>query len=120
MSLTAIATPCLSAKRAGTILATVKKDEAIRILEAPAAEIRARGVTRLALFGSVVRDEAGPESDVDVLVDIDCNAKFARIELSGLRLYLCDILGAETDVAIRGTLRSGMRKRVADEQRQVF
>ncbi len=96
------------------------KDEAMRVLSEHAAEIRARGVTRLALFGSVVRDEADQTSDVDVLVDIDRNAKFSLIELSGLRLYLCEILGREVDVAIRGTLKPRMRERVAAEQLQVF
>ena len=40
----------------------------IRTLTASAAEIRALGVQRLALFGSVLRDEARPDSDVDLLV----------------------------------------------------
>ncbi|MEO8505654.1 MAG: nucleotidyltransferase family protein [Acidobacteriota bacterium] len=38
-------------------------------LQARAGEIRALGVVRLGLFGSFVRDEAGPASDVDLLVD---------------------------------------------------
>ncbi len=39
------------------------------------AEIRDLGVSRLALFGSVLRDEAGPESDVDFLVQFTPSAK---------------------------------------------
>jgi uncharacterized protein len=45
------------------------RDEAIRRLLAVEAEIRRLGVRRLALFGSVVRNEARPDSDVDVLVE---------------------------------------------------
>jgi hypothetical protein len=44
------------------------RDEAVRRLVASEAEIRGLGVQRLALFGSVLRGEAGPDSDVDVLV----------------------------------------------------
>lgn len=44
------------------------RDEAVRRLVASEAEIRALGVQRLALFGSVLRGEAGPDSDVDLLV----------------------------------------------------
>ncbi|MFQ6045849.1 MAG: nucleotidyltransferase family protein [Gemmatimonadales bacterium] len=42
--------------------------EAVRRLQEAEPEIRALGVERLALFGSVLRDQARPDSDVDVLV----------------------------------------------------
>jgi predicted nucleotidyltransferase len=45
------------------------RDEAIRRLLSIEAEIRRLGVRRLALFGSVLRNEARPDSDVDVLVE---------------------------------------------------
>lgn len=48
--------------------ATLSRAEAIRRLLDAEPEIRSLGVERLALFGSVLRDEAGPDSDVDVLV----------------------------------------------------
>src|SRR2546422_3234641 len=45
------------------------RDRTIRRLQAAEAEIRQLGVRRLALFGSVVRGEARPDSDVDLLVE---------------------------------------------------
>ncbi len=45
------------------------RNEAIRLVQAVEPDIRRLGVRRLALFGSVVRDEARPDSDVDVLVE---------------------------------------------------
>lgn len=45
------------------------REQAVRRLRAIEAEIRQLGVRRLALFGSVLRDEARPGSDVDVLVE---------------------------------------------------
>lgn len=47
---------------------SLSRTEAIRIVLEAESEIRSLGVGRLALFGSVLRDEAGPDSDVDVLV----------------------------------------------------
>lgn len=47
----------------------MRRDDAIRILREHASEIRAEEVTRLALFGSTARDQARPDSDVDLLVD---------------------------------------------------
>lgn len=46
----------------------LSRDEAIRRLREAEPEIRALGVERLALFGSVLRGEARPDSDVDILV----------------------------------------------------
>jgi uncharacterized protein len=51
------------------------RDEAIERLVESAGEIRALGVERLALFGSVLRDEARPDSDVDLLVKFVPGAK---------------------------------------------
>lgn len=59
-----------------------------RLVEAE-AELRALGVARLALFGSVVRDEAGPASDVDLLVEFYPGTKsYAHF------LGVCDLLEA--------------------------
>jgi len=44
------------------------RDEAVRRLQEAESEIRCPGVERLALFGSVLRGEARPDSDVDILV----------------------------------------------------
>jgi uncharacterized protein len=54
---------------------SLTRDQAIRRLLAAEAEIRALGVKRLALFGSVLRGEARPDSDVDILVEFSPGAK---------------------------------------------
>ncbi|MFN7985149.1 MAG: nucleotidyltransferase family protein [Vicinamibacterales bacterium] len=51
------------------------KQQAVAALTASEAEIRELGVARLALFGSVLRNEAGPDSDVDLLVQFVPGAK---------------------------------------------
>lgn len=91
------------------------RDEAMKILRAHERELRALGVIRLALFGSVARGDARPDSDVDVMVDIDENRKFSLIDLAGLRLYLCDILGREVDIAERDGLKPYLRENILAE-----
>lgn len=51
------------------------KQHTIEVLTASESEIRALGVARLALFGSVLRDQAKPDSDVDLLVQFVPGAK---------------------------------------------
>jgi len=48
---------------------SLTREQAIQRLLAAEAQIRALGVSRLALFGSVLRGEARPDSDVDILVE---------------------------------------------------
>lgn len=77
-------------------------------------------MTWLALFGSAVRDEAGQTSDVEMLIDIDCSAKFSLIDRSGLRLYLCYILGAEADLTMRNPIKPFFKDAIHDEAVEVF
>jgi len=56
-------------------LRALTRDQAFARLRAAEAEIRALGVRRLALFGSVLRGDARPDSDVDLLVEFDPELK---------------------------------------------
>ena len=96
------------------------RNEAVRILRANESALHARGVTRLALFGSLARDEGGEDSDIDVVVDIDPQRAFSLIDLADLRLFLRDAFGRETDVVIREDLRPRFRDRIAADELGVF
>jgi predicted nucleotidyltransferase len=98
----------------------MNRKEAVRILCAHESALHARGVTRLALFGSLARGESGEDSDIDVVVDIDPGRVFSLIDLADLRLYLCDLFGRETDVVIRDDLRPRFRDRIAADEVAVF
>lgn len=66
-------------------------------LAASKAELARRyGVTRLALFGSVVRDAARIDSDVDILVAFDGPATSSRY--FGVQFFLEDLLGRRVDL----------------------
>ncbi len=98
----------------------MNRDEAAKVVRAHEAELRARGVTRLAIFGSTARGQARPDSDVDVLVDIDDKRKISLFDLAGLRLYLCDILGQEVEVARRKALKPFLRDNILAEAIEIF
>jgi predicted nucleotidyltransferase len=68
------------------------------------------GVRSLALFGSVARDEAGPESDVDVLVDFGGPAQFL-VHMEFVK-YLEELLGRRVDVLTERSLKPRLRERI--------
>ncbi len=96
------------------------RDQAVFMLKRHEGELRSRGVTHLALFGSLARGDAGPDSDVDVVVDIEPGRKFSIIDHGSLRVLLCDIFCRETDVVVRSRLRPALRQGIADERLKVF
>ncbi|MBF0128295.1 MAG: nucleotidyltransferase family protein [Magnetococcales bacterium] len=65
------------------------------------------GVTRLALFGSTVRDAARADSDVDLLVSFDGPATSARY--FGVLFFLEDLLGCPVDLVTDKALRPELR-----------
>jgi len=98
----------------------MRRDDAIRLLKQAEPELRARGVTSLALFGSTARDEAGPDSDVDVLVELDMSRRPTLIDLSGMRLLMGDRLGCDTDMAIKTSLRPAYRANIEADAIRIF
>ena len=82
----------------------MNKQQAIQTLTNSKAELAQRyGVSRLALFGSTVRDDATANSDVDVLVGFDGVADSKRY--FGVQFYLEDLLGCSVDLVTEKALR---------------
>src|SRR3989304_3084349 len=88
-------------------------EEVLRILREHREEIASFGVTSIAVFGSVARGEAGPDSDVDILVEFGVPVgllKFVRFQR-----YLESLLGRRVDLATLGALREQMREQALRE-----
>ena len=82
--------------------------EILRLLKEHKPTLNERfGVTRLALFGSTARGDAGPASDIDVLVAFDGPATSARY--FGVQFYLEDLLGRHVDLVTEKALRERLR-----------
>ena len=91
----------------------MKRDEAISILSTHRTDLRNLGVKSLYLIGSVARDEAGPNSDVDVLLELDHSPTL--FELARIKLELQRWLGTNVDVGLRDAVREPLRERVLRE-----
>ena len=59
---------------------------------------RRNHIRRLALFGSVVRDDFGPDSDVDVLVEFQPGARVGLITLAGMEIDLGRLIGRKAEI----------------------
>lgn len=82
--------------------------------------MRARGVKRLALFGSVARNDSRADSDVDVLIDVDLSAKFSLLDRAGVVNTLTDSLGCAVDVVRRDLLPASSLSRILPDSVDVF
>ena len=76
---------------------------------------KANRIRRLALFGSVLREDFNSSSDVDVLVEFDAGARVGMIRLSALELELTEILGRKVDINTPGFLSKYYRERILSE-----
>lgn len=74
-----------------------------------------RGARNVRLFGSVARNEAGPDSDVDFLVDLEPGRSL--LDLGGLLMDLQKLMGRKVDVVTETGLRPRLRPRVLREAR---
>ena len=95
------------------------KDEVFAKLAALNQPLRARGLKSLAIFGSVVRGTARPDSDVDVLIDVEPGT-LSLIDLVNLKDFLEDRLGFPVDLVTRAGLDHNVRDRVQSEALVVF
>jgi predicted nucleotidyltransferase len=65
---------------------------------------RKHRIRKLSLFGSVLREDFGPESDVDVLVEFERGSTPGLITLASLEIELSGILGRKVDLRTPGDL----------------
>ena len=73
---------------------------------------RANHIRRLALFGSVLRDDFGPDSDVDVLVEFEPGTRVGLFRLAGIEIELSQLLGRKVDLNTPGFLSDYFRDQV--------
>jgi predicted nucleotidyltransferase len=85
-----------------------------------AERLRSRGIAHAAVFGSVARGEAGPDSDVDILVDLDPAKRLNLIDYVRLQDDLSALVGHPVDLVNRKTLKPLLRDAIVAEAVDVF
>jgi len=97
-----------------------ERDRVLHVLRRYENELRARGLTRLALFGSMARGDLGPESDVDLLIEVDPARPFGLFAFMDLKADLAALLGRPVDLAFPDAMRPRLREVVLRDSVEVF
>jgi predicted nucleotidyltransferase len=98
----------------------MQREQVITLLREHEPELRGAGVGELYLFGSVARDEARRDSDIDVFVDLARPEGFTLFSLAALRERIQEIVGAKVDLMTRKALHPRRRPRIEAQAIRVF
>ena len=91
-------------------------DRIKEILKEHGKELKEKyGVKEIGIFGSYLRGEAREESDLDILVEFEHDAKISLLDFVELENYLSDLLGVKVDLVEKSALKPGIGKRILDE-----
>jgi predicted nucleotidyltransferase len=91
-------------------------DEIKEILQAQKPYLAEKyGVTEVGVFGSYVRGEQGPDSDLDILIELEEPPRISLLGLVNLENYLSDLLGVKIQTAIKKNLKSRLEPYILQE-----
>jgi predicted nucleotidyltransferase len=80
--------------------------------------LRRYGVSKAALFGSIVKNQIQPESDIDILVQIDND--ISLLDFVGLKIELEETLNRNVDLVEYDTIKPLIRDRILKEQQVIL
>ena len=93
----------------------MQRDEILSLLRSHLPELRSHQIKSLAVFGSVARGDAAPDSDVDILVEFAPGARIGMFEFLGVQESLSALLGAPVDLATPASLHPRLRDAILRE-----
>lgn len=91
------------------------KEQVIAKLREHELELKAAGIVRLAIFGSVARGDNSPQSDIDLLADFDKTKHYTLLTMGRIENRLADLLGTRVDLSSPEWLKESIRNRVLRE-----
>lgn len=96
----------------------MNREEVLQILRNHQDELKKLGVNSLELFGSVARNEANYDSDVDLLAEL--SESMSLFQFIEVKFYLQDLLNCAVDLGTKDALREHLRQPVIEDSVYVF
>ena len=96
----------------------MNREEVLQILRTHQQELQNLGVKSLELFGSVARNEAHSDSDVDLLAEL--SESMSLFQFIEAKLYIQDLLKCPVDMGTKDTLREHLRQPILEDIVYVF
>jgi len=105
-----------------TVSATfaAEAEQVIQALRAHEQELQEAGIRKLSLFGSVARGDATPDSDVDLLAELDPQARIGLFRLVALERRLSEVLGRPVDLLVEPVEAPRLRANVMRDRLRAF
>ena len=98
----------------------MNRSDIIIVLQAHEAALKARGVAHAALFGSVARNEQRPDSDIDIMVELDPDSCVTMFDYVDIKAYIASLFQQPVDVVNRDGLKPFVRPRAAADAIYAF
>lgn len=96
------------------------RDYILRTLKTHESELRQMGVDHIALFGSCARQEERPESDIDILIDLNSKNPIDLFAYAELKSHITNFFDRSVDVVDRAALKKRLKGAVEKEAIYVF
>ena len=95
-------------------------DQVIDTLRAHEAELRAAGIRRLSLFGSVARGDFEAESDVDIAIELDPDARMDLLRLIATERHIAGWLGRRVELSPEPVEKKRLQVNIDRDRRRAF
>jgi predicted nucleotidyltransferase/DNA-binding XRE family transcriptional regulator len=97
-----------------------KVSKVLQILRTAAPHLRELGVKHLSFFGSTARGTQRPDSDIDLLLDLDQQRKLDLLDYAGIIAEIQKLVPQRVDAALRSTLKSHVARNAVRDEIHVF
>ncbi len=98
----------------------MRREEILRRLKECEPELRAQGVCHAALFGSVARNEQRPDSDIDIMIELDPAARVTMFDYVDIKDYIAGLFNEPVDVVNRDGLKPSVRPKATSDAIYAF
>jgi uncharacterized protein len=99
---------------------SMNTQEALATLRRYESALRARGIRHAAVFGSIARGENRPDSDLDIVIEVDPEARMTVFDYVGLKEYIAGLFDGPVDVVSRAGLKPHVRSAVTADAIYAF